>query len=92
MIISNVDSALNKRHFARWGLGDRNRIRNPFYGEVRRDNTSEIFGLVVRVVKNVLAKEFCSPLCFHAKNKKAEVISFTNIDAATKLLCLTRRT
>jgi ribosome-associated toxin RatA of RatAB toxin-antitoxin module len=70
MIISNVDSALNKRHFARWGLGDRNRIRNPFYGEVRRDNTSEIFGLVVRVVKNVLVKEFCSPFCFHAKNKK----------------------
>jgi hypothetical protein len=39
-------------------------------------------------VKNVSVKEFCPPLCFHAKNKKAEVISFTNIDAAAKLLCL----
>jgi hypothetical protein len=69
-------------------LGGRNRIRNRFYGEVRRDIPSEIFGLVVRVVQNVSVKEFCPPLCFHAKNKKAEVISFTNIDAAAKLLCL----
>lgn len=74
--------AINRR------LGGRNRIRNPFYAEVRRDIPSEIFGLVVRVVKNVSVKEFCPPLCFHAKNRKAEVISFTTIDSVAKLLCL----
>ena len=69
-------------------LGGRNRIRNPFYAEVKRDIPSEIFSLVVRVVNNVSVNEFCPPLCFHAKNKKAEVISFTNIDSAAKLLSL----
>ena len=69
-------------------LGGKNRIRNPFYSEVKRDIPSETFGLVARVVKNVAVKEFCPPLCFHDKNKKAEIISFTNIVSAAKLLCL----
>ena len=33
-------------------------------------------------------KEFYPPLCFHAKNNKAEEISFTTIDSVAKLLCL----
>ena len=69
-------------------LGSRNRIRTPYYAEIRRDIPSEIFGLVVRVVKRVSVKEFYPPLCFHAKNNKAEVISFTTIDSVAKLWCL----
>ena len=69
-------------------LGSRNRIRTPYYAEIKRDIPSEIFGLVVRVVKNVSVQEFYPPLCFHAKNNKAEVISFTTIDSVAKLLCL----
>lgn len=69
-------------------LGGRNRIRNPYNAEIRRDIPYEIFGVVVRVVKNVAVAEFCPPHCFYAKNKAAEVISFTTYHSVTKLFSL----
>ena len=69
-------------------LGGRNRIRNPYYAEIRRDIPYEIFGVVVRVVKNVAVAEFCPPHCFYAKIKASEIVSFTTIHSVTKLFSL----
>lgn len=49
-------------------LGGR-RIPNPYYTEVTRNIPQEIFSFIVKLLK---------PRCFYAKNRKAEVISFTS--------------
>ena len=69
-------------------LSGRNRIRNPYFAEIRRDIPYGIFNIVVRVVKNVAVPEFSPPHCYYGKNKAAEVISFVTCHSATKLFSL----
>ena len=68
-------------------LSRRNRIRNPYYAEIRRDIPYAIFNIIVGVVRNVAVLEFCPPSCYHAKTKSAEVISFVTYHSAMKLFC-----
>ena len=70
-------------------LGERNRMRNPYNGDIRRDLPYEMFSLVVRVVNNLAVNEFYPPLCFYSRNRKGEVqVSFTTSDAMSKLFAL----
>ena len=61
-------------------------LKNPFYGEVSRDIPIELFNVLVRLVK--ASPEYCEPFCFHASNRKGEVISFTSLRLVVNLLCL----
>ena len=53
-------------------LSGKNRIRNPYFGEIRRDIPYEIFSIVTRIIRSVAVPEFSPPHCHYAKNKAAE--------------------
>ena len=42
-------------------LSGRRQIRNPYYGEITRDIPSEIFAVLVRLIKVL---RFCRPFCY----------------------------
>ena len=69
-------------------LSCRKRIRCPYFAEMRRDIPYGFFNIVLRVVRNVKVPEFSPPHCLYAKNKAAEVISFTTRHSAAKLFVL----
>ena len=58
-------SAISRR------LSGRKRVRNPFYGEIRRDLPFELFTVLARLVK--ATPEFCEPFCYCCRNKKAKI-------------------
>lgn len=64
------------------------RIRCPYFAEIRRDIPYGFFNIVLRVVRNVKEPEFSPPHCLYAKDKAAEVISFTTRHSAAKLFVL----
>ena len=66
-------------------LSGRRRIRNPYYGEITRDMPSEIFAVLVRLVKVL---RFCRPFCYCESNSKGTVISFTDMGHITRFLAL----
>ncbi len=70
-------------------LSAKRSIRNPFYGEIRRDIPSEMFALLVRLVKST--PEYSPPFCYNANNKKGEVISFTSLRLVVDFLVLLSR-
>jgi hypothetical protein len=64
-------------------IGGRRSIRNPYYGEVNRDISFEIFNVICRIVRGLHG--FVEPFCFHKENKKAIIISFTTMRLVNEL-------
>ena len=67
-------------------IGGRRSIRNPYYGEVNRDISFEIFNVICRIVRGLHG--FVEPFCFHKENKKAIIISFTTMRLVNELFAL----
>ena len=66
-------------------LGGRQKIRTPYYGEVKRDLPFEIYGVLKLSVKNSGLEEFIEPKCYVSGKRKADVISFTSMKSVLLL-------
>lgn len=58
-------------------LGGRQRIKTPYYGEIKRDLPFEIYDALKLAIKRSDLKEFKEPKCYVSGNRKADCISFT---------------
>ena len=70
-------------------LSGRRTIRNPFFSEISRDIPYQMFAFLVKLVNST--PEYCPPFCYHALNKKGEVISFSSLRLVVNFLVLLSR-
>jgi len=68
-------------------LAGRVSLRRPYYAEVHRSIPYAVFHSLSLVIKQCL-DQFKEPLCYSARNKKGEVITFTSIGSLTSFFSL----
>jgi hypothetical protein len=66
-------------------ISARQRIRNPFYAEIKRDLPFDVFKALELAVKRSSLAEFKEPNCYVSSNRKATVISLTSKDSVLQL-------
>ena len=66
-------------------ISARQRIRNPFYAEIKRDLPFDVFKALELAVKTSSHAEFKEPNCYVSSNRKATVISLTSKDSVLLL-------
>lgn len=67
-------------------LGGRQRIRRPYYSEIKRDIPEAMFLGLVRSIKICESPILSEPNCYVAQNKKAMVVSFTCLSSVKDFL------
>lgn len=69
-------------------ISARQRIRNPFYTEVKRDLPFDVFRALELAVKTSSHPQFKDPNCYVSSNRKATVVSLTSKTAFCCFLLL----
>lgn len=60
-------------------------VRQPYRAEIRRSIPLALFEEITLLVRRSNLPDFKEPFCFHGKNRKGEVISFTSLSSIQKL-------
>ena len=69
-------------------IGGHARIRNPYFGECKRDIPVDVFIALQSAIKSGSLDQFKEPNCYVAGNRKGTVISLTSRKSAVMLFSI----